>query len=494
MSIAAELTQAAGLVNEKFNQMTTIGDSVYSTTMGAIQSLQQIANALQEITGTVQMDTSAISMPEMDVDPPEVDTASMLFEGGTAPDPGGVGITDPALVNVPTFVTLSSPATVGTPEMPMITRTGSAFPTLSGTDPIVQGDELTPTPYVSVLMEALRAKLYNDLTQGVSGIEPAIEDAIWRREEERALQSLEDSLDRKASLWSEIGWDLPDGMLGAMLQEEQLTYLNSRLTTSRDVAIKSAELALQNAHFVIQQGVAFQTMLVQWVNLVAQRAYEVSKATSDAQLAKYREDVANAAAQVNIDIERFKGDIQKKNINADVSKANVEFQVQTFKGNVDSNAAQTTAVIEASKAKIAYNASKVALYEAQINAFNANMNALGMKSKAAADSVNAEANVYQASSSFAVGKGTVALKAMEAIMQQGLGNMNLLIHDKEIRAKNGEILGQLRVGAAEAIARIAAQLAAGAWSAVSAGATMGFRADLNEIHTYKEETGQLTTP
>jgi len=51
-----------------------------------------------------------------------------------------------------------------------------------------------------------------------------------------------------------------------------------------------------------------------------------------------------------------------------------------------------------------------------------------------------------------------------------MANANILIKDAELRMKNYEVLSQLKIAAQDGVARVLAQLVAGALSSVSVGA------------------------
>ena len=409
----SDLLSATALVNEKFDQLEVMAGTTYDTALAAINSLAALASDLEMINEHISLDETEITIDPISLTAPTVDDADL--EVAMPADP-----TAPVLIDDTLLLS----------DLP-------SFPTLNVSD-INPGNNT----YSSTLLTALRTKLYNDLTQGSTGIEEAIEDAIWRREEERALQALEDSLDRKMSLWAEIGWDLPDGQLGAMVQEEQLTFLNNRLTQSRDISIKSAELALANSHFVIQQGVAYENMLIQWTNSVAQRILEASIAVVNAQLGKFGKEV-------------------------------------------DAILGERDSILRTALARIQYNAGKVQLYTAQISAFNAKLQSEDIRIGAVAKAVTAKTEIYRSTADFLIGKAGLDIKVIDARLQQALGNMHLLIHDKEIGMKNLEAYNALRVQALDALGRITSQLMAGIWSGVSAGASISYSgsSSVSEITT-----------
>ncbi len=406
---------ALQLVNEKFNQLEDKATTTYDTALAAINALKNLTSSLEIINEQMALDETNITINAITNTPPTVDTSKLEITMPSDPEA-------PVLVDDATILS----------DLP-------SYPSLNTSD-VNPGDNT----YTSALLTSLRTKLYDDLVSGSTGVTPAVEDAIFIREEERALQILEDGLDRKASLWAEIGWDLPDGNLGAMMQEDLLQYSQGRYTTSRDISIKSFELALNNAHFVVQQGVAYEAMIIQWTNWVAQRVYEASVSVINKELSKFKEDV-----------------------------------------NVVSS--ERTSIFEFAKNRMQYNIGKIQLYTSQIGAFTAKLQSEDVRVGAYAKAKVVESDVFKATSDWLIGKAGLDLKLLDTRLQQSLGNINILIKDKEIRLRNQEALNQLRVQALDALGRLTAQMMAGVWSSVSAGATATSHSQYSESHDYEEQ-------
>ena len=96
----------------------------------------------------------------------------------------------------------------------------------------------------------IQAKLQYDLTNGVTGIDPAKENDIWYRDQEREAIMVNEAKEKIAAEWSKRCFDLPDGVLVAQLTQAEIDYRNKFLDRSRDIAIKQADLAFQNTQFI----------------------------------------------------------------------------------------------------------------------------------------------------------------------------------------------------------------------------------------------------
>jgi len=400
---------AIELVNEKWGMQLGLFDTTYNTTMEAVASLKQIASDFKEINETLSIDTTRISA-----------TAPLVVAPTLDDDDLTVNIpTDPA---VPTLVDVTVPL-----------DTLPSYPSLSVSSISAGGNS-----YSSALLTAIGNKLYNDLIDGSIGIEPAVETAIWNRENERATQAYNEGVDRESALWSKRGWSLPDGFFAIRTQELNINFVNKRLDVSRDISIKSAELALSNSHFVIQQGIAFESQLMQWANWVAQRIFEASKAVVEAEISKYGTEVGAITAE-------------------------------------------RKSRLDAALARIEYNTGMIKMYASQVEAFNSKIKGEGIRVEAISRGSDAKVNLFRASADFELGKIGLDMKALDVGLNQAIQNKGLLIHDKEIRMKQAEFLNSLGVEAIKAGGSIAVQALAGIMAGYSVGAQVQAQSQVTEL-------------
>jgi len=242
---------APALVTEKFEIAQEYAQNAYRMAMEAIRSLIDIAGELELINTNITIDEIGVFTPgSLTAIPPTKPDFSMEFP------------------NAPSEPTNLIDVVFG--QLPK-------FPDPPATGGIGAGDN----SYTSSLISALQSKLLADLQDGGNGIDPDIETALFQRESERAFQVHNDAKDRIASEWSKRGFSIPSGALAAMLMEEEINFTNKRLDISRDIAIKSFELAQANTHFAIQQAIGLESALLNWTNSVAERVFQVSKAVVD---------------------------------------------------------------------------------------------------------------------------------------------------------------------------------------------------------------------
>ena len=97
--------------------------------------------------------------------------------------------------------------------------------------------------------------LVNTITVGGTGISPAVEDQIWQRSRDRVVS---DGMRVESQTMTEFaarGFSLPPGALAAKLQEVRFEQLAKTQESSRDTAIKQAEIEIENLRFAVDLAV-----------------------------------------------------------------------------------------------------------------------------------------------------------------------------------------------------------------------------------------------
>ena len=259
--IATIVDQSKQLVQEKFTQAMAYGDGLNAVCQGFLATLAQAGNeagytpvhapiltinpiAYQFNPGEAPVAPvvdlgdsdrclpSAPSFEDITIDPQVVPTFEILAPEVNLPDapsldlpsaPSDIPEMTPiefpekpvvTLPDLPTFL----PVTV--PEVPT-----ANFPTFEASAPVeslivpnnIMG--IVHDTYESAIKTALQNKILNDILNGGTGLNPSIENEIWRREEERARLALEEAKEKIAAEWSKRGFSLPDGVLSAQLAE-----------------------------------------------------------------------------------------------------------------------------------------------------------------------------------------------------------------------------------------------------------------------------------
>jgi hypothetical protein len=93
------------------------------------------------------------------------------------------------------------------------------------------------------------------IQNGGTGMPAAVEDAIWQRSRDREALEANRQKRELTRAWAGRGFSLPPGVLVEGLMTVDQDLANKVSTHSRDVAIKQAEIEIENIRFAVQQGV-----------------------------------------------------------------------------------------------------------------------------------------------------------------------------------------------------------------------------------------------
>lgn len=171
------------------------------------------------------------------------------------------------------------------------------------------------------LVEASKAKLLSNIVNGGTMLNPLVEADLWNRDRERREQALQDAKDKIVSQWAKLGWSVPDGLLAGALLAVDNEYMNKDLDSSREIAVKQADLEQKGMFESLKLGIDLETVLIGSYNEYAKRVFETSKATVDVTIELYKQRVV----QYNTMLEAYKADVvaYKTQIEAEMSRAEV---------------------------------------------------------------------------------------------------------------------------------------------------------------------------
>lgn len=294
---------------------------------------------------------------------------------------------------------------------------GVNIPTVDFTIPeltIVAPEPLTYVPedhYTSALLTDLKTTLQDRITNGGTGLNPAVEVAIWDRGREREARTMRDQLD-DLDRYETLGYALPPGVwLDARLKvATENAYANMGL--SREIMIKQAELELQNVVQSLQIANQLEGQLITYTNQREQRAFEAYRYATEAAISIYNAKVQAYTAYVDaykakvqiydalVRAEIAKVEAYKAEIGAEQAKASINTAlVEQYKVQADvalSNVEVYKAQIEAIRSKAEIERLKVEIYGEQIKGYTAKINAYTAQVEGFRASVQAEASKQEA--------------------------------------------------------------------------------------------------
>lgn len=393
---------ACRVVLLKFNESQQAATDLYTQIMGMVTTITDMLGSANPLQG---MDISLENVPDPDVgeflpDPVVVPEISMDLPA-PPPDPGYTGI-DLSDIEEPSVGTLIEPVISINP-----------------------GD----ISYASSMLTALQDKLAHDIEFGGTGLGSDIETQIFQRELERSILVHNDTMDRIAATWAKNGFELPNGVLAILTQEEEINYTNKRLDTSRDISIKQADLAQTNTHFAIEKGIALESKVMDVAQTIQQRIFDASREVTKAQ------------------VELYVAQMQRYKISVDVYTALVTSRIEQAKG-------------------------LVSVYTSQVDAYKARVQAEAERVRALMEQIRAEVEVYKADAAVYQTISDVAIRKFEGLIRKAMAKSEFEAREWEMKLKRWEIRHRLSMEAMNAQTTVLAHLIAGLMSAVSAAASI----------------------
>jgi hypothetical protein len=268
--------------------------------------------------------------------------------------------------------------------------------------------------YDSDLLNSVSSRLTTMLAGG-TGLPPSIEQAIWDRGRAR-----EDVIARKATQeayeeFASRGFALPTGSLAGRVAEVWQKNREAGSTYSRDVAIKQAELEIENLKFSVTTGIQLEGQLMTYAGQYAQRALEAAKATVEVAINIFNAHVAMYNAQLQAyqtEATVYKELIQAEALRLEQYRTQIEAQkligdinmqaIQIYKTSIDALMASVElykAELEGVKTVVEVDRVRIEGFRATVDAYKALVDAKTSEYQAWAESIKGEAtkvSIYEA--------------------------------------------------------------------------------------------------
>jgi hypothetical protein len=436
---------------------------------------------------TISMDWETIQAPEPLTPLPPVELDDVVYEEPADGPPAEItidpvelgpmtfGVAAPTTdfpaapeLDIGTMPTIPAVGAVAMPSAPTVTMPDTpgmlslSIPTFAGLDlhedwlskfdDIPTLELVEPTPYsysvgpeyTSALLTALQQVITTRLGGG-TGLDPAVEQAIWDRARSRETQI---GLANEAEIMRNseaLGFHLPTGVLAAQLREAQQNYYDKLSGLSRDIAIKQADLEQENLKQAIEQGIALEAKLIDYSYQLERLTFESAKEIATnaiainntmveqhkALLSTYQ--IYESAYRTMISAELAKVDVFKSLIAAEQAKADINrVLIEQYKAQIEASMTQVEifkAEVGAAKTLVEIEGLKISAAGEQIKAFVATINAETAKVEAYKAGIEAEASKVQ------VYKVKADVFATEAGVQIEAAKANIAGNDARVRAK-----------------------------------------------------------
>lgn len=214
----------------------------------------------------------------------------------------------------------------------------------------------------------------NTIENGGTGMSAAVEDAIWQRSRSREALELNRQKQELTKNWAGRGFTLPPGVLieGLMTLDQDLA--NKVSTHSRDVAIKQAEIEIENVRFAVQQGaqlrIAVMQAAVSYINAYMQPwklAIEKASALVDSKTRLWQSSAAYYNALIAAEELHLKYDQLNMERGIELGKLSVEQTIAIVRARVDAAIASADTLGSAASAALSAQVSLGQLAYQQIS-------------------------------------------------------------------------------------------------------------------------------
>lgn len=441
----------------------------------------------------VAMPSFSASLPAVEI--PDAPTVTLPAAPGAAPT-----FTLPDMPDAPAvaFPALPELAAIALPAVPSVD-----LPTFADTAPTYDLDPPSSTfafaeaEYQSALLDGVKAKLLEDLSHGGYGIEPADETALWSRAREREAMAGNQMAQEVARDFASRGFMVPPGAMFSAMEAARAKLQQAANTLSREIALKRADLYVQNRQFTIQQVRETEQMLIGFHAAQMERFLNVAKATAEFALSFYNARVAGFNARLDAHktaaavfetrlraavevINVYKAQIEAARVASDMNRA----QVDTFRARVEGvqsvvnvyrtqmEAVQTQANIERTRldaykaavdayvatvqaksaefglfeARIKGEMSKVQIFETQVRAFNAQVDGAKVQSEV----VNLKFQQELEKARLALTRRSQAIEDAKARSDLALANQKMTLNHFEVDSANFKADAQIGIERARA--------------------------------------------
>lgn len=248
------------------------------------------------------------SAPSVNITPQEVDTTITLETSGQV---------------VPTFdeSTLQEfpNETYDAPTMASLPTVDTDFTDVTEPSDITLSLAWAEATLPTELFTALKARLLTDLTSGATGLDPAVEEAIYERARTRQAADRLSEYNRINASADDMQFAYPSGVLLSALTGFGIGANRMDADIENQIIVSQGELAQKNSQFSIQQATALEQLLRQTRSEESQRALDKVTKIAELSIQDFSERV-----------KKFMGIWEGR-------KVKVQAQVEALRGVIESN-------------------------------------------------------------------------------------------------------------------------------------------------------------
>jgi hypothetical protein len=355
----------------------------------------------------------------------------------------------------------------------------------------------TEAPYTSAIKTRIESYVLNVLNNGGTGVNDAVQTALFQKDSERAEQARSDAVNTAITEWSKRGKKMPDGDILDTVARITIELGIKRIDVSRDILIKAWELEQANIFKSLDVSISLETQLINSANNLNQRAFEALKMIADiafkvidAEIKKVELSIEEKKMQLTlwegrvkselVKLEVYKAYLEGRKIEAEVDQINLELyktDISVFQSRIEAAKSIIQAIVAYNDGLLKQQGSLTDIYKT--------MSEVGIsKADIGIKGIAAESEVFKAIASAYETLGNLAVKEYDANIQQGIAEAQLQLKNIEIEIANYEKLKTLLVTTLDHTTQVLAQGVAGALAGTSAQVHLGASGSAGESYGY----------
>ena len=204
-------------------------------------------------------------------------------------------------------------------------------------------------PSESTMYNSARDWVAKALTQGGTGLAPHIEAQIWQRDRARLIAEGERAEREVMANWASRGFPLPPGAAAHQVSTVRQDLRNKLSDASRDIAIKQAQMEIENVRFAVQTAIEHRinalNAAVNYIKALADVndvAIRLASSKTDAQARLISAASEYFRARISFDELRFRA----VSLNAELRLKSQQVDVDSFNKSVDRVTSASVAAAE----------------------------------------------------------------------------------------------------------------------------------------------------
>lgn len=284
-------------------------------------------------------------------------------------------------INLPSAPAVQFPQSLGVIDWSFVDDVGDA----------AFGFTFNDAAYKSAMLDSVTAKLLADLANGGYGIETDDEAGLWERGREREDATSQAEMQAITRDFASRGFMAPPGALFGALEGIRAKAMAAASTLSREVALKRADLYVQNRQFTIQQVKELEGVLLNQHMAIMERVLKAAQISAQFVVDQYRAKLDKAKAQadvVQLRVQSFRDLVAAESSKIEVYNAQIRAELaktEVDKNKIDAYRAQLAGVestvnvyrlqVQAAEAAIQAERSKVEIWKAEVDGYLASVKA-----------------------------------------------------------------------------------------------------------------------